>query len=127
MWPDAFSEQNPLRSTKLHQLCPLHSFLSMNSSPVSNLFRLSGDLTFLNYTQTSCVTVLISRCLPSVLPFQMQTCVTVYPLCVTSLLQQIQSSGNQVKVKFISGSFVPLHFTVCHMLIMNSELGSKNK
>lgn len=76
------------------------------------------DLTFLNYTQSSCVTVLVSVCLPSVLPFQMQTCVTVYPLCVTSLLQQIQSSGNQVKVKFISGCFVPLHFTVCHMLII---------
>lgn len=90
----------------------------MNHFPLSNLFRLSGDLTFLNYTQSSCVTALISVCLPSVLPFQMQTCVTVYPLCVTSLLQQIHSSGNQVKVKFISGTFVPLRFTACHMLII---------
>lgn len=120
MWPDAFSEQNPLSCGKpyLLQLCPLDSFLSMNPSPLSNLFQLSGHLTFLNYTQSSCVTALISVCLPSVLPFQMQTCVTVYPLCVTSLLQQIRSSGNQVKVKFISGTFVPLRFTVCHMLII---------
>lgn len=120
MWPDAFSEWNPLRTQKpcLLQLCPLDSFLSMNLFPLSNLFRLSGDLTFLNYTQSSCVTALISVCLPSVLLFWMQTCVTVYPLCVTSLLQQIQSSGNQVKVKFISGTFVPLRFTVHHMLII---------
>lgn len=120
MWPDAFSKQNPLRSRKAYllQLCPLDSFLSMNPFPLLNLFWLSGDLTFLNYTQISCVTALISVCLPSVLPFQMQTCVTVYPLCVTSLLQQIQSSGNQVKVKFISGTFVPLRFIVCHMLII---------
>lgn len=93
-------------------------FLPMNPFLLSNLFWLSGDLTFLNYTQSPCVTAFISVCLPSVLPFQMQTCVTVYPLCVTSLLQQIQSSGNQVKVKFISGAFVPLLFRVCHMLII---------
>lgn len=132
MWPDAFSEWNPLRSWKpyLLQLCPLDSFLSMNPFPLSNLSCLSGDLTFLNYTQSSCVTGLISVCLPSVLLFWMQTCVTVYPLCVTSLLQQIQSSGNQVKVKFISGTFVPLHFTGHHMLIiwiLNKDQKNPNK
>lgn len=128
MWPDAFSEWNPPRSQKLYllQLCPLESFLSMNPFPLSNLPCLSGDLTFLNYTQSSCVTALISVCLPSVLLFlNADMC-----YCLSTMCHQFTTT-NSVKWKSGQGEIYFRHFCSTsfysspHANHTNSEQGSK--
>lgn len=62
----------PTKEQELYllQLWSIDSFLSINPFPLSNLFQLSGSLTFPNYTQSVFVTALISVCLPSVLLFK---------------------------------------------------------
>lgn len=128
MWPDAFAKRNPLRSQKpcLLQLCLLDSFLSMNPLPLSNLSCLSGDLTFLNYKQSSCVTApyisVFTICSP-LLNADMCYCLSTmcHQFTTTNSFKWKSGQGEIYFRHFCSTSF----YSSPHANRMNSEQGSK--